>query len=65
MIRKTVQKAVDFLRDVQIEAKKVSYPSREETISTTVVVLVLVFLVALYLWVVDLALSRLIGALLP
>ena len=43
-----------------MELKKVTWPSRKETIASTSVVLITVFLVAFYLGIVDLGLSRLI-----
>lgn len=51
---------LQFLREVRVELKKVTWPSRKETIASTSVVLVTVFIVALYLGLVDLGLSRLI-----
>jgi preprotein translocase subunit SecE len=53
-----------FLREVRTELKKVTWPSRKETLASTGVVLIVVFMVAVYLGLVDLALSRLIGAVL-
>ena len=43
-----------------MELKKVTWPTRKETIASTSVVLITVFLVGFYLGVVDLGLSRLI-----
>ena len=53
-------RTVHFLREVRIELKKVTWPSRKETIASTSVVLITVILVAFYLGIVDLGLSRLI-----
>ena len=49
-----------FFREVRVELKKVTWPSRKETIASTSVVLITVILVAFYLGIVDLGLSRLI-----
>lgn len=49
-----------FFREVRIELKKVSWPSRKETMASTTVVIVLVFLVSFYLGLVDIGISRLI-----
>jgi len=49
-----------FFREVRVELKKVTWPSRKETIASTSVVLVTVILVAFFLGIVDLGLSRLI-----
>ena len=47
-----------FFVDVQSEFKRVSYPSREATLQSTGVVLVLSLTVALFLGLVDLGLSE-------
>jgi preprotein translocase subunit SecE len=46
-----------FYSDVRGEVKKVSWPSRDEVISTTVVVIAAVFFFGLYLGLVDYVLS--------
>jgi preprotein translocase subunit SecE len=53
-----IQKTRQFFREVKIELKKVTWPSRKETIASTSVVLIVVFLVSIFLGVVDIALSR-------
>ena len=52
--------AKQFFREVRVELKKVTWPSRKETIASTSVVLITVILIAFYLGIVDLGLSRLI-----
>ena len=47
-----------FLTEVKQELKKVTWPSKDETIGTTVVVLVLVVLISAFLGVVDISLSK-------
>ncbi|MEQ1601919.1 MAG: preprotein translocase subunit SecE [Methylophilaceae bacterium] len=42
-----------FAAESWLEARKVVWPSRKETIQTTLVVFALVLLVAAFLWVVD------------
>ena len=42
-----------FLGDVRAEMRKVVWPARKEVQATTTVVLVTVFVFALYFWVVD------------
>jgi len=59
-IKEFLRTAQQFLREVRVELKKVTWPSRKETIASTSVVLITVFLVAFYLGIVDLGLSRLI-----
>jgi preprotein translocase subunit SecE len=59
-----IPKTKQFFREVRTELKKVTWPSRKETIASTSVVLVLVFLVAVYLGLVDVVLSRTVKLLL-
>jgi len=47
-----------FLSEVVSELKKTTWPSRKEVYGTTVVVIVAVFITALYLFVVDKTLER-------
>ena len=42
-----------FLGDVRTELKKVVWPSRKDATSTTLLVLGMVFLVSVFLWLVD------------
>jgi len=59
-IKELWEKAKQFFREVRVELKKVTWPSRKETIASTSVVLITVVLVAFFLGIVDLGLSRLI-----
>lgn len=54
-------KIKNFFREVKVELKKVVFPSREEVIGSTKVVVVLVLIVAVFLGLIDLVLSKLIG----
>ena len=53
-------KAAQFLREVKVELKKVTWPSRKQTIGSTVVVIALVMIISMFLGAVDLGLSSLI-----
>jgi len=55
-----IDKSLQFLREVKVELKKVTWPSRKQTIGSTVVVLILVMIISLFLGVVDVGLSSLI-----
>jgi preprotein translocase subunit SecE len=46
-------RARNFLSDVRVEMRKVVTPSRKEVEATTTVVLVTVFVFALFFWIVD------------
>jgi len=49
-----------FMSEVKVEAKKVVWPERKETIQATLMVMVMVIFVALFLWGVDSLLSWLV-----
>ena len=53
-------KITEFLREVRVELKKVTWPTRKETMASTVVVLVTVIISAIYLGLVDYILSKII-----
>ena len=59
-----VSKAIQFLSEVKGEVKKVTWPSKKEAMGGTMVVLVVVFLMAVFLGLVDLLLSKIVEALL-
>ncbi len=63
-IKEKFETAKQFLREAKTELKKVTWPSRKDTLSGTVVVLVAVFVIAIFLGIVDAALSNLIKELL-
>ncbi len=42
-----------FLKETKIELRKVVWPSREETMKTTGMVMIAVIVVAIFLWIVD------------
>jgi len=50
----TGQEAFAFAKEAAVESRKVVWPSRKETIQTTVAVFALVVVMAIFLWVVDL-----------
>ena len=58
------QRLAAFGGEAIIEAKKVVWPSRKETMQTTGAVFAFVVVMAIFLWVVDLAVGKIIGALL-
>ena len=53
-------KTTEFLANVRSELKKVTWPTRKDTYASTVVVITLVLVVAVFLWVIDSALSTMI-----
>ena len=51
----------EFLKDVTVEAGKVSWPTRDELRDSTGVVIVTVLLVAAFIGIVDQVLNRAVG----
>ena len=58
------EQAIQFFREVKVELQKVTFPTRQETVGSTIVVLVLTVIMAVYLGFSDWALSRIVKALL-
>jgi preprotein translocase subunit SecE len=54
----------EFFQEVAAEFRRVNWPSRQEVAASTVVVLVVVFVLSMYLGAVDVALSRLVEVIL-
>ena len=48
----------EFLHDVRVEMKQVTWPSREDVIATTWVVIATVAFFGVFLWIVDLGVQR-------
>ena len=59
-VKGVVDQSVHFLREVKVELKKVAWPSRKQTLGSTAVVLILVFIISAFLGVVDMGLSSLV-----
>jgi preprotein translocase subunit SecE len=56
-----INKVKQFLGEVKIEIKKVVFPSKDELIGSTWVVIITVLVISIFLGIVDLGLSRLVG----
>jgi preprotein translocase subunit SecE len=59
-IQGAFNKSIQFLREVKVELKKVTWPTRKQTMGSTVVVIILVIIISIFLGVVDLGLSSLV-----
>jgi len=55
-----IEKAKQFLYEVKIEFKKITWPSRQETIRTTVAVISFTLFISFYLGLVDAILSKIV-----
>jgi len=59
-LKSYVEQATSFVKEAWIELSKVHFSSPKETMQATAVVLVLTFLMALWLGLVDLAATRVV-----
>jgi preprotein translocase subunit SecE len=59
-----IKEFIEFFEESKVEIKKVVWPTRKETVTTCIAVLVVSVVIALYLGVVDLALSKIVEAIL-
>ena len=55
---------VDFLRQVKVETGKVVWPTRKETVTTTIMVLIMTTLLGIFFFGVDQAFSAIVKGLL-
>ncbi|MCL6583779.1 MAG: preprotein translocase subunit SecE [bacterium] len=58
-----IGKMIQFLREVKLELKRVTWPTKAEVISSTAVVLVTTAIITIFLYLCDLGLARLISTL--
>ncbi|MCK5533602.1 preprotein translocase subunit SecE [bacterium] len=56
-------KATRFLKEVNAEMKKVTWPNKKEVIASTIVVIILVFIVAIFVGTMDFFLSIILAIL--
>jgi preprotein translocase subunit SecE len=56
----SAQRVSGFLQEFRTEMKKVTWPGRKETASTTVVVIITVLIIVAFLGLVDYALGRIV-----
>ncbi len=56
-----VEQAVQFLKEVRTETRKVTFPKRKDTMATTMAVIVVVIIIGFYLGIVDFILSKIVG----
>lgn len=53
-----IKQIKDFLAETRLEMRKVSFPSRDEVVATTVVVLITSTVFAVFLWISDIVIQR-------
>jgi len=60
MLQRFIAGLREFISDVKSEIKKVTFPTRAETLGSTSVVLILVVILSIFLSLIDHALVRLV-----
>ncbi len=58
------EKIIAFFQDAVKEMEKVTWPTREELMESTRVVIIVCLLIAVFTWVVDFAVSKVIQTIL-
>jgi len=53
-----LEKFKKFLGEVRVEATKVSWPNRDELRESTVVVIVAVFIISIFIYIVDIVIGK-------
>jgi preprotein translocase subunit SecE len=59
-IKLVMQKIMQFLSDAKSELKKVTWPSRKQAMASTLIVIIIVFVMAIYFGIIDFGLAKLI-----
>ncbi len=59
-IKLIMNRALQFLAEAKAELKKVTWPTRKQALASTVVVMVIVAIMAIYLGIIDFALAKLV-----
>ncbi|MFC1813480.1 preprotein translocase subunit SecE [Thermodesulfobacteriota bacterium] len=59
-LKSYLDRGLQFLREVKVELKKVTWPTRKQTIGSTVVVIILVMIISSFLGLVDMGLASLV-----
>ena len=54
------RKITNFLKEVKIELKKVSWSTRQELVGSTVVVITVTFIMAIFIGLIDILLSHIL-----
>ena len=62
-VREKIESLKGYFKEVYIEARRVTWPSRKDTIKGTYVILITVIIAALFLGIVDITLARIIRVL--
>ena len=59
-VKVVIEKITQFIKEAKVELKKVTWPSPKQTMASTAVVIIIVFIVSIYLGIVDFVLAKLV-----
>lgn len=59
-VKVIIQNVTQFLKDAKVELKKVTWPTPKQTLASTAVVIIIVFIVSIYLGIIDFVLAKLV-----
>jgi preprotein translocase subunit SecE len=57
-IKEVIQKITQFIKEAKIELKKVTWPTPKQTMASTAVVIILVFILSIILGIFDFVLAK-------
>ena len=57
-VKATAQKVIQFLKEAKSELKKVAWPTPKQTVASSSFVIILVFVIAIILGIIDFALAK-------
>lgn len=60
MVESKKTSPIEFIKQVKTEAKKVTWPTRQETTISTIMVFIMVTIVAIFLFLVDQSVAAII-----
>ena len=52
------QNLISFGREARMEVRKVVWPTRQETVQTTIMVVIAVIIIGIFLWLIDMLLAQ-------
>ena len=56
--KKSADKVMKFLKDVKVELKRCEWPTKDQTIRSTIIVIGFILVISLFIGVIDIALSE-------
>ena len=59
-VKAVIENITQFIKDAKVELKKVTWPTPKQTLASTAVVIIIVFIVSIYLGIVDFVLAKLV-----